>query len=97
MLGLKEGCPDLWSLILKKNEIDALPDALGQLRSLTRLDISSNSIRRIQPALYGLILQLGAFDAFDCPLEDPPYEVYKRGLDAVKRYLREVRLTARSR
>ena len=90
-LGLKEGCPHLQTLDLQNNSIRALPDALGQLRSLTRLYISWNRIRRIQPALYGLILQLDEFHAFNCPLEDPPKEVYRRGLDALKRYLREVR------
>ena len=71
-LGLKEGCPHLQTLNLKYSSIDSLSDALGQLRSLTCLEISFNRIRRIQPALYALILQLDTFDVFLCPLEDPP-------------------------
>ena len=71
------------------DNIDIVPDVLGQLRLLTCLHICSNSIRRLQPALHGLVLQLEAFVASQCPLEDLPQEVYWQGLDALKRYLRE--------
>ena len=68
----RRAVPHLQTLNLKYSSIDSLSDALGQLRSLTCLEISFNRIRRIQPALYALILQLDTFDVFLCPLEDPP-------------------------
>ena len=89
-LGLSEGCPKLETLGLSRNSIDVLPDALGQLHSLTSLHISSNGIRSIQPALYGLILRMGEFDATGCSLEDPPQEICDRGLNLLKRYLQEI-------
>ena len=69
-LGLKVGCPHLQTLNLGSNIIETLPDALGQLRSLTCLDISYNFIKRIQPALSALFLQLDTLDADDDILED---------------------------
>ena len=39
MLGLKEGCPDLQTLVLRNNSVDVLSDALGLLRSFIYLDI----------------------------------------------------------
>ena len=88
---LVAGCPDLQHLDLSSNKIAALPDALGELRSITCLLVSDNCIARIQPALYSLILRLKTFSADRNPLQEPPMEVYNRGPGALKRYVRDAR------
>ena len=67
-LSLSESCPNLRSLGLDCNGIGFLPDSLGQLRSLTSLNIGCNNITRIQPALYDLILQLKWLSVYRTPL-----------------------------
>ena len=85
---LGDGCPDMECLQLRSTEIDAMPDALGELRCLTALDMSDNPIRRIPPALHGLILQLEAFAVDAEAMEEPPGRVVDQGLDALKAHIR---------
>ena len=89
--GLLKGCRGLQELDLSRNNIDALPGAMKELGSVTSLNISINRIKRIQSALYGLILGLNDFQAKYNPLEDPPEEVSDQGLDVLKRYLEDIR------
>ena len=87
MLGLWS-CPDLRYLSLSNVGITALPDAMGELRSLTCLNISYNAIRCIEPSLYGLILQLKYLDVYNTPLKDSFQHFLDEGFGALKEHLR---------
>lgn len=78
------GCPDIQDLLLPNNRIRALPDALGETRSLASLNIRSNLVRTIQPALHAFFLRLTAFAADGNPLEYP----YQQHLGVIQGYLR---------
>ena len=89
-LSLKEGCPDLRELNLDRIGIDALPDTLSQLRSLTDLSIQFNGVTAIQPALYDLILQLENFESTGTPLSDDGRGGVN-GVDELKNHIRAER------
>ena len=84
------GCPILQKVKLGSNSIDALPDELGELRTLGALDISENMIEEIQPALYGLILQLVYLNTVLNSLEDISPEFTELKLDDLKDCLQEM-------
>ena len=87
--GCNEGCPriqeqlDLWD-----NGLHTPPDVVGELRSLTALSVDYNRTRGIPPTPYGLISKLETFKINCNSLEEKSRQASRKGLEALKRYLR---------
>ena len=90
VLGLRS-CPRIKYLDLQRNNIETLPEALGEVLSLSILNISDNGIEgAISPAFYDLILNLDEF-CFDPSLDEDLIDYADEGMDALKNRVRELR------
>ena len=63
----------LESLVLSKNKLRVLPDCIGDLRSLTLLDLSFNALSSLPPSFRSLFstlvfLDLSANEFYELPL-----------------------------
>lgn len=64
----------------------SLPDSIGLCFSLLELDVSYNKITTL-PTSIGCLQKLQKLHVEGNPLESPPLEVAKKGVDVVKEYL----------
>ncbi|MBG1245009.1 COR domain-containing protein [Nostoc sp. NZL] len=81
----------LTSLYLSGNELTTLPEAIAHLQQLTSLSLSNNQLTMLPEAIARL-QQLTSLDLRDNPIEKPPPEVVKKGIKAIKDYLRQIQV-----
>ncbi|MEH2179317.1 COR domain-containing protein [Nostoc sp.] len=77
-------------LNLSINELTTLPEVIARLQQLTSLDLSGNELTTLPEAIADL-QQLTYLDLSDNPIEKPPPEVVRKGLEAIKDYLRQLK------
>ena len=79
---------DLTELNLRGYRLTELPESIGQLQSLTELYLTSNRLTELPESitqLQGLtILRLKGN-----PIDFPPPEVVRKGIEAIKNYIRQ--------
>lgn len=73
------------------SDLRELPETLAELSSLKELDLSNNQLRAL-PDTFGLLENLVILHLDQNPLELPPAEVVKEGVQAVKQYMARRRL-----
>ena len=90
---LDSASPEVTELILKGCQLETLPDTIGRLGKLERLDVSENELEALPAAIKGCVL-LTSLDASDNALKALPVElghlvnlkellVYKNKISAV--------------
>lgn len=90
----------LTSLSLRGNGLTSLPEEVTNLTSLTSLDLSENSLTSLPQQLFNLELRIaqdvvwreynGKLYLHSNPLERPPLEIVKQGIEAVRAYFAEI-------
>ncbi|RNI21792.1 COR domain-containing protein [Rufibacter latericius] len=75
----------LTNLYLSNNKIKNLPHSLSQVNSLRIISASTNNLTHL-PAW---VFNLTHFNFDKNPVIDPPLEIYNRGTEAIKNYLKE--------
>jgi Leucine-rich repeat (LRR) protein len=83
----------LW---VHETQLHALPESLGQATALLSINASSCQLNSLPSSLAGLD-NLSSLWLDDNPLNPELAAAYKQGIDAVKRYLREMAKGARKR
>lgn len=76
-------------LNIDRNQLTSIPDFLYDLRELVTLDVYGNDITKLSPKF----LQLESLKNISLdvnPLEVPPPEVVRRGVEAIKGYFRQL-------
>ncbi|KAK6920642.1 Leucine-rich repeat [Dillenia turbinata] len=68
------------------SDLQELPDTIGELINLNELDLSNNQIRTL-PDIFGRLDNITKLNLDQNPLEIPPMEVVKEGVEAVKIYM----------
>ncbi|KAK6924791.1 Leucine-rich repeat [Dillenia turbinata] len=68
------------------SDLQELPDTIGELINLKELDLSNNQICAL-PDTFGQLNKLTKLNLDQNPLEIPPMEVVKKGVEAVKNYM----------
>ena len=79
----------LTRLDLSNNNLSELPASLSKT-NLTRLDLSRNSISELPESL-GNLTHLIRLDLWGNPLVKPPIEVAKEGIEAIRKYFRQLK------
>ena len=80
----------LQSLNLACNRLTVLLPSLSQAIGLTKLNLSRNEITSL-PGEWGLLTNLTEIDITSNPIEYPPLDVRRKGLDFMLRFLRRVK------
>nr|XP_043635668.1 plant intracellular Ras-group-related LRR protein 9-like [Erigeron canadensis]XP_043635669.1 plant intracellular Ras-group-related LRR protein 9-like [Erigeron canadensis] len=68
------------------SDLTSLPHTIGDLTNLEELDISNNQIHEL-PVTFGRLEKLMKLNVEENPLEIPPKEVVKAGVEAVKEFM----------
>ena len=79
----------LTRLYLSYNALTEIPDSIGNLENLTELYISCNKITRIPPSITRL-KRLEKLDLNYNPIENPPIEIWSKGVKAIRDYFRQL-------
>ena len=79
---------NLSSLDISYNKLSALPDWIGQLSNLSSLDIRNNQLSAL-PDWIGQLSNLSFLRIDENPLIDPPIEIAKQGIEAIRNYFEE--------
>ncbi len=79
---------NLTKLYLFNNQIKVIPEALTALQNLTELDLNGNQITVIPEAI-AFLPKLKKIKLGGNPLENPPIEVAKQGIEAIREYFRQ--------
>ncbi|KAL1222142.1 Plant intracellular Ras-group-related LRR protein 9 [Cardamine amara subsp. amara] len=74
------------------SDLNALPSSFGDLVSLQELDLSNNQIHAL-PDTFGTLDSLTKLNLEQNPLVVPPKEVVKEGVEAVKTYMGQRRIS----
>jgi len=78
----------LTTLNLNGNNIGEIPEAITQLTQLTTLDLIRNNIVKI-PEVVLNIVNLQSLDVDENPIETPPLEIAKQGIEAMRQFYRQ--------
>jgi len=79
----------LEDLGLSKNKIESLPPEIGDLTYLDRLNLSDNKLTSLPPQIGKLHVENRWLYLRDNPLKDPPLEIAKDGINAMRTYFEE--------
>ena len=80
---------NLTALYLSHNQIFALPNYVDELSNLTTLYLRDNQIYNLPNSIVNLT-KLTTLDLRGNPLETPPIEVVIHGLEAIRKYFRQL-------
>jgi small GTP-binding protein domain len=89
---------NLTLLFISGNQLTSLPPEISKLKSLIKLDISHNQLTWLPPEILELGLEIkwnyeltdkGIFSKGN-PLENPPIEILKQGMEAVFNYFKSL-------
>ena len=75
-------------LDISGNQLSSLPDGIGQLSNLFSLDISGNQLSALPDGI-GQLSSLSSLRIDENPLIDPPIEIAKQGIEAIRNYFEE--------
>jgi internalin A len=82
--------PALTSLYFSSNQLTTFPEFIRNLSVLTSLNFENNKLTTL-PEFLGNLPALIHLYTIDNPLEDPPIEIAKKGLEAIREYFRQKR------
>ena len=74
-------------LDLSSNQLRELLNSISRLQNLSRLDLSSNQLSEL-PDSISLLQNLSVLDLSENPLVNPPIEIAKQGIEAIRTYFR---------
>ena len=75
-------------LRLSQNKISELPPAVGSLTELEYLSLAGNQFKTLPPEI-GNLTKLKTFYPNNNPLENPPIDVARKGIEAIREYFEE--------
>jgi internalin A len=80
---------NLQSLYLRNNSLSAIPDSITRLTNLETLDLRNNSLSEIPDSITRL-QKLTRLYLDDNPITEPPIEVVKEGIEAIRQYFKQI-------
>ena len=83
--------PELEEIRLRNCGITSLPEDIGNhLKCLKKLDFGYNILTKLPRSIANLADTCKRFNTLGNPLQEPPFEIAKQGVKAVKRYFEEL-------
>ena len=81
---------NLTTLYLSYNQLSTLPKTIGNLSNLSTVNLRKNQIFNL-PESFSNLSNLTGLDFSGNPLEKPPLEIANKGIEAIKKYFRQLR------